>query len=270
MVKAARGENGERGQPAIDIPAPPPKPRKIRWTVMSDRGLPLGMQEDIMDVVEDIVDHVKSVDHMGHLERLSVDFTRQKNAQYKARGLSCFPGGIPFEIAYLQGTVEAFFNRLPEIGFDGVEISDDTLPTFPLTERAALIKQARDLGLEVFSGTGKKFGDGPTSAQDIIDCVKSDLDAGSTKVTVENADLLLFLKDDPGEIEKIVAGVGIDDILFEVGPNGWPDLAVFLLKELGPDINLENMEWDKMIPIESMRRGLHRQIGYTFLHDLQS
>ena len=65
-------------------------------------------------------------------------------------------------------------------------------------------------------------------------------------------------------------GQGFDDILFEVGPNGWPDLAVFLLKELGPDINLENMEWDKMIPIESMRRGLHRQIGYTFLHDLQS
>jgi len=265
MANVSRGPNGERGQPDLDTPSAPPKPRDQRWTVFSDRCLPLGLQEDVLDVVEDIVDHVKSVDHMGHMERLSVDFIRKKNSLYEARGLSRFPGGIPFEIAYQQGKVTEFFNRLPEIGFNGVEISDDTLPSFPFEERTAIIKQAREIGLEVFTETGKKFGDGPPRPEDIVDCIKNDLDAGSTKVTVENADLLIFLDEDPGAIVKIAEGAGIKDVLFEIGPGGWPQLAVFLFKELGPDINVENLEWDRVIHVESMRRGLHRQVGFSFL-----
>jgi phosphosulfolactate synthase (CoM biosynthesis protein A) len=78
--------------------------------------------------------------------------------------------------------------RLPEFGYTGVEISDDTLPTFPFETRTRTIKRAASFGLEVFSETGKKFGDGPIRPEDVIDCVKNDLDAGSTKVTVENAE----------------------------------------------------------------------------------
>jgi len=265
MVKAGRGENEEPGMPALEIPTAPGKPRETRWTVCSDRCIPLGFQEDVMDSIEDMVDHVKFVDHNGLIERLSPDFIREKNRLYAQRGLSRFPGGIPFEIAYLQCKVQEYFERLPELGFDGVEISDDTLPTFPLEERGAIIKQARDLGLEVFTETGKKFGSGPPEPQDLIDCIKNDLDAGSTKVTVENADLCMFLDHDPDAIVKIAEGGGVDNILFEIGPGKWPDLAVFLINEIGPGVNVENLEWERVIPVESMRRGLHRMIGYSFL-----
>ena len=42
------------------------------------------------------------------------------------------------------------------------------------------------------------------------------------------------------------------------------ELPVWLLKEFGPGINVENLPADRVIAFEGMRRGLHRAIGYTF------
>ena len=39
---------------------------------------------------------------------------------------------------------------------------------------------------------------------------------------------------------------------------------MWLLKDFGPDINVENPHADRIITFEGMRRGLHRSIGYTF------
>ena len=40
-----------------------PKPRNTRWTILSDRGLPIGFQEDLMDYFGDIIDKIKIADH---------------------------------------------------------------------------------------------------------------------------------------------------------------------------------------------------------------
>ena len=58
---------------------------------------------------------------------------------------------------------------------------------------------------------------------------------------------------DPGEIEKIVAAVGFEDIFFEIGPGRWPELAIFLFKELGPEVNVENLDWVQVPEVEGMR-----------------
>ncbi|MEX2451786.1 MAG: phosphosulfolactate synthase [Rhodospirillales bacterium] len=255
------------GHPFLDTPRTPPKPRKTGWTVMSDRLLPLGFQDDLMEAFEEIVDKVKFVDHAGHMNRIKPEFLKRKNALYKARNIPTFPGGIPFEVAYLRGKVEEYYERLLELGFTGVEVSDDTLPTFPFKERARLIKLGRDKGLDVFSETGKKFG-GPPDADALIETIKNDLDAGSTKVTIENAELTYFMENDPGAIKKIVDAIGFEDIFFEIGPSAWPELAVFLFRELGPEVNVENLDWDRVSSVEGMRHGLLRAVDYRFVQDL--
>ncbi len=256
------------GHPFLDTPRTPPKPRKTGWTVLSDRLLPLGFQEDLMDAYEDVVDKIKFVDHSGHMNRIKPEFLRKKLALYKARGLPTFPGGIPFEIAYLRGKVEEYYERLLDLGFTGVEMSDDTLPSFTMEERARMIKLGRDKGLEVFSECGKKFG-GVPDADELITAIKNDLEAGSTKVTIENAELTYYMNNDPGSIMKIVDAIGFEDIFFEIGPSSWPDLAAFLFKELGPEVNVENLEWERLSAVEGMRHGLNRSIDYKYLQDLK-
>ena len=257
------------GHPYLDTPRSNPKPRTTGWTVMSDRLISLGFQEDLMEAYEEIVDKVKFVDHAGHMNRLKPEFLKKKLALYKARGLPTFPGGIPFEIAYLRGKVEEYFERLIELGFTGVEMSDDTLPSFTMEERSRMIKLGLSKGLQVFSEAGKKFG-GPPDASVLIRAIKNDLDAGSTKVTIENAELTHYMENNPGEIVKIVETIGFEDIFFEIGPGGWPKLANFLFTELGPEINVENLEWDKVPTVEGMRHGLLRQADYRYLAELKA
>ena len=269
MAKKNNSGSGTAIHPFLGTPCKPPKPRNTGWTVMSDPLLPLGFQEDLMDVYDYMVDKVKFIFHAGHMNGIKPETMLKKNELYKARGMPTFPGGVPFEVAFVLGKVEEFYDRLLDVGFTGVEISDDTIPSIPLEERARLIKLGRAKGLDVFSETGKKFG-GPPITQELIDCIRSDLDAGSTKVTLENAELAYFMDHDPGEIEKIVAAVGFEDIFFEIGPGRWPELAIFLFKELGPEVNVENLDWVQVPEVEGMRFGLTRSTGFKWLHDVEA
>lgn len=251
------------------IPEPVAKPRERRWTVLSDRSVPLSFQKDNLEVIGDIVDRVKIGDHIGMLSRLPLEFYVRKNALYRKRGLGTFPGGMTFEVAYLQGKVELFFDRAGEAGFSGVEISAACLPGIAHRERAALIARARNLGLEVFTETGNKvvgdsLGHKSMRAGDMITAIRQDLDAGATKVTIENNELMQYMKGARDVLLKVVDKVGLEPLILEVGPGGWPDLPVWLLAELGPDINIENIDFERVAGFEAMRRGLHRLVDYPF------
>jgi phosphosulfolactate synthase len=253
----------------LKIPQPLAKPRQLRWTILSDRGLPLRYQEDLFDIVGNIVDRVKYNDHVGLIDRLPGKLLMRKNALYHKRGLPTFPGGVAFEIAYLQNHVEKLFERLLELGFSGVEISSDSIPAIPPAKRSALIKRARALGLEVFTEVGNKevgdqLGDRPMALKAAVDGVRRDLDAGATKVTIENHELAQYLRHDRKTLLKIVDAVGLEPLLFEIGPGGWPDIAVWLLQDLGPDVNVENIGSERVVHLEAMRRGLSRMGKFAF------
>lgn len=266
-------ESTERMQcafPFLDIPEATPKPRNSRWLIVTERGLPLRYQQDLLDLHGDLIDYVKFSEFTGMLRRCSVEQLKAKISLYKAREFPTVPGGIAFEIAYLQKQVERYFDTVKELGFNGVEVSDDSMPELSREVRTGLIRRGISMGLDVFTEVGKKYGDAPFPIKEMIDCSRADLDAGACKVTVENSELFYYCRhDNPKPVQEIVAAVGLDNLVFEVDPNGWPEVALWLLNLFGPEINVENIDYERIVTFEGMRRGLSRIGRHQFVRSLQ-
>ncbi len=250
----------------LKVPSSPEKPRELYQNIISDRGTSLGFFRDFLEGSQDIIDYVKFTDHAGLLSRFSQEFIQAKLEICKKLKIGTFPGGIPFEVAVSQGKAELYLEKLAELGFTGVEISEDVIsPPLAPEKRKALIQRGKDAGLAVFTELGKKFPDNPLDVDEAIESARRDLENGARKVTIENSDLILMKKTNPGGMKKLAESVGLKHLIFEAGPNEFPQLALWLFKTVSREINLENIAFADLIPLEAMRFGLHRSEGYTFL-----
>lgn len=259
----------------LEFPKTTAKPRGARWTILSDRGLNVVDQSHLLDMVHDIVDRMKNVDHVGLLQRHPPDRIIEKNEICRRYGIGVFPGGVPFEIAYMQGKASAFFRRLIDLGFTGVEISADCIPPIAPDTRDRLIREATDLGLEVFTEVGYKrvgdvLGNEMLEVEDTVRSISADINAGALKVTIESNELTNFMQHEQlGRLIAIVEAVGLDRLVFEIGAGGKvnAELAIWLLEKLGSDVNVENIEPDRLLHFEAMRRGLSRAGNFKFFAD---
>lgn len=260
--------------PCLEILPGIQKPRNLSFTVLSDFGaLPASYVEEMLGIIGEMVDWVKFSDHIGTMNRLGPERQKKRIAAYKNNGVPVLPGGIPFELSYLQKKTDPYFEALVGLGFDGVEISADSIPPIPQNERSALIKRARHYGLQVFTEIGEKIGNKAIDARSMIDAIKADVGAGSLKVAIENNELCNIHNggkiDRNGQkaLDAIVKAVGLEPISFEVGPKGWPDVAVWLVNTYGNEINIVNIWHDQVIAMEAMRRGISRPIGYKYFRE---
>jgi phosphosulfolactate synthase len=255
--------------PAFDFLTRPPrsgKPRKLGLTVTSDKSKSLAEAASLIETAGDIVDHMKIPDHVGVMWRQPADHIRKKNALYAKAGIETLPGGIPFEVAAVEGKVPQFMARVAELGFKGVEISEDSLDLAP-GSRLNAIRQAIANGLTVFTELGKKFPDQPLNAEEAIGTASRDIEAGTRLVVVEKSDVALVMKQGSDTLHRLVRGVGAENIIIECGPGADRfDIAKWLIREFGPDVNLENIEAEDAYIVEAMRHGLHRAVDYNYFH----
>ena len=255
----------EVGFPFLKLPERTPKPRKVGVTIMSERGMPPGYQRDFLRMAADIIDYAKFTEHQGNIDGYPRELIEEKIETYREFGIPCFLGGIPFEVALLQGKVIEFFKRLKVLGFKAVEISEDVIP-HPMTahQRITYIKEARDMDLEVFTELGRKFPDAPLIKKDVIESVREDLAAGAKKVVIERSEIVQLMKDDPLFLVDVSEEIGKEHLIFEAGPGDWVTTAAWLIRNLGSDVNLENIGDKEILDLEGMRRLLTRDIGYAF------
>lgn len=256
-------------KPAFDFLVRPPraaKPRKRGLTVVSDKAKSLAQARDCIETVSDIVDHMKIPDHVGVMWRYPEELIRSKNALYAQAGIHTLPGGIPFEVAAVQGRIPQYMQRTAELGFGGVEVSEDSVDLGP-GDRVNAIKRAIAAGLIVFTELGKKFPDRPLDAEDAIEMANRDLEAGAYLVVVEKSDVALAIKQGTDALHRLMRGVGPERLIIECGPGADRfEIAKWLLKEFGPEVNLENVDADDAYIIEAMRHGLHRATDYDYFH----
>lgn len=256
-------------QAAFDFLARPPrssKPRKLGLSVVSDKARSIAQARDIIETAGDIIDHMKLPDHVGLMWRNPPRFIREKNALYNKAGIDTLPGGIPFQVAAVQGKVPQFMERIADLGFKGVEVSEDSIALKP-DQRIASIKWARANGLTVYTELGKKFPEHPLDADEAIEMASRDLEAGVYLVVVEKSDVALAIKEGSDTLHRLMRGVGPEHLIIECGPG--EDrfrIAKWLIGEFGPDVNLENIESEDAFIIEAMRHGLHRQVDYDYFH----
>ena len=255
--------------PACDFLAPPARSRKPRQrglTVVSDKARSIADSRSFIETVGDVIDHVKMPDHVGIMWRYSPDWIRQKNAVYASAGIDTLPGGIPYEVAAVQGKVPLFMQRIAELGFRGVEVSGDSID-LRAQDRSAAIACGIDAGLKVFTELGKKFPDKPLDAAEAIAMAQHDLEAGAYLVVVEKSDVELVIADRSDTLHRMMEAIGRDKLIIECGPGANRfEIARWLIAEFGPDVNLENVDIEDAYLVEAMRYGLNRAVDYNYFH----
>ena len=254
----------------LRVPRRVSKPRETGLTLVDDRCLPTSFMEEFLELNADIIDYIKIIDHAGMFTRYKPGWMKKRLKMYDGYHIRSLPSGLSFEVAYSQGRAYEFFDKVRELGFSTVEISDDVIPGIPDKEREKLIAYARNAGLEVLTEIGRKFPDQPFDLARSVETIERDLAMGVRKVTIEKGEIAISKDAGSRLIHQIVERVGIKNVFLEPGPGGWPELHKWVLDDFGSDVNLGNIELDELLRVEAMRRGLDRLVEFSFLSGCDS
>ena len=89
-------------------------------------------------------------------------------------------------------------------------------------------------------------------------------------VVVEKSDVALCIKNKSDALHRMVEGIGKDKIIIECGPGSDKfEIAKWLMREFGADVNLENIDADDAPIIEAMRHGMNRAVDYSYFHQFK-
>jgi phosphosulfolactate synthase len=236
----------------LDLPERTDKPRRSGITHVLDRGLsPLAL-ESLLITAGQHIDLIKLGWGTAYVSGAVTD----KVAICREAGVALCPGGTLLEIAVAQGREDAYVAWLRESGIDHVEVSNGSLP-MTRARKAELISQLAG-EFTVIAEVGRKSGPDPV-ADDWCEEMLSDLAAGASLVIAEGREsgtVGLFHHDGAvhGElVDAILHAVGQETVIFEA-----PQRAqqAWLLRRVGPNVNLGNIATDDVIALETLRRGL--------------
>lgn len=224
-----------------------------------DKGLGLETAESLMNISGEYVDYLKfgwgtSIVHEQEIIKAKVEM-------YKAHDITPYTGGTLFELAYMNGKLEEFFQEAHELGFPAIEISDGSI-SIPHDKKVECIRLAKENGFEVLSEVGKKDPnlDKELTLDERIQYMQEELDAGSSLIIVEaregGKNIGIFDKSGNAkedEIDYILDNFDGSKLLWEA-PN--KDQQVFFILKLGNTVNLGNVSSDDITSLETLRRGL--------------
>lgn len=239
-----------------------PRPRGI--TMVIDDGLGINQAQDLVAVGGPYIDLVKL--GWGTSCFFPEELLREKIALYRDADCLVCPGGTLLEAAHDRGEIPAFFEAAARYGFNAIEVSNGIDTGIDAQVKRDLIKRSVDLGFRTLSEVGRKLPeeDRPLSSEDRIAEVQRDLEAGAFKVIMEaresgtvgifaangtvKSDLAydLFLHLDP------------EDIIWEAPRK---EQQVWLIRQLGEEVNIGNVAPGGLISLETLRHGLR---GDTF------
>lgn len=187
--------------------------------------------------------------------------TRRKVAAARAHHVHACTGGGPFEVAVVQGQLEAYLDLCADIGVSRIECGEGFTE---LTRKPReIMRLAQERGLEVQYEMGKKH-EGPFNQESLEDTIARGhawLDAGAVELVVEAresaAGVGLFAADGTLNVafaDRFANEFGFDVAMFEA-PNKPSQFA--LLEHFGNRVRLSNVRLEELLRVEIYRRGLH-------------
>jgi phosphosulfolactate synthase len=255
--------------PMLKVMQIPPKPRNRAMLLMSEVGIPLREAEDICEIAAPIIDYAKITDHAGMAYRLSADWLKKKIHLYNSHGIAVVPGGIPFQLAVIQNNVMDYLKRVRDLGFAGVEMSEDVIEPLETGHREELIAQAIEMGLKVMTEMGRKNLDKKFDVDAIIEQILRDIKLGVSKIYIESSEIQALYEADPTALNRIV-GLGKNEyLLFELGLIQPQEKAAWLVARYGPDINFASVSPYDVVVVDAIRRGMHRKASFSYMTNAQ-
>jgi phosphosulfolactate synthase len=241
------------GADFLDLPARSGKPRSAGLTHVLDKGLPVLDLKSLVGAVAAHVDLWKLGWGTAYLDPSVED----KIALLREQGISACPGGTLLELAWLQGKQEAFLEWAAGCGFGCVEVSNGTVE-MDRADKSALISAAAGR-FTVLGEVGSKDPAVPVSPDDWIEQAGADLAAGARWVVTEGREggsVGLYRPDGSVReqlVEQLVAAIDPDRLIFEAPRR---EQQAWLIRRLGPDVNLGNIATTEILGLETLRLGL--------------
>lgn len=240
------------------VPARDAKPRTRGLSMMIDWGLGIERQKDTVLSAGHLIDFAKIA--TGIARFMPEDVLEAKLRHYADNGISTSPGGLFAEAALGTGEYSEFLTEAVRLGFSGVEVSDNLIELAP-DAKAHAIELAASKGLTVFGEVGKK--DAITDDDDFIADINNCLNAGSDYVFLEAAELFVEGTVREDLIKRINRECETEKLIYELPVELLPDVTrtqkhhvcVDLVREMGTNVNLANIEWDELYQTEIARCG---------------
>lgn len=234
------------------------KPRTSGLTMVIDKGIGLHAFADLLTITGDYIDIVKF--GFGTSALYPPKALAEKIGMAQKAGVAVIPGGTLLETAVQRGAVPAFFRQALAFGFDGIEVSDGTI-ALGRRQRDDLIREGISFGFRVFTEYGKKAFGSRIEADEFIATAERDLAAGAELVTVEGREsgVGVGLFDERGNcrLDELAALARIiprmERVMWEAPKK---EQQVELIRAIGPDVNLGNVQVGDVMALEAMRRGL--------------
>ena len=237
----------------LDIDERPSKPREEGITHVLDSGIGTDRVDDLLSLFGEYVDIVKFGWGTGYI----TDKLVEKIDLYRSHNVDVYFGGTLFELSVLKDSLDGFVSSMKDLGVEHVEVSTGILSIDHDRKCNFIEKLSEDF--KVFSEIGRKDPDNVMPPQEWISQSKKELDAGAWKIITEgraSGKTGIYRRDGEvrfGLVDEILDSVDGSDLLFEA-PN--KEQQLWFIEEVGPSVNLGNVEMDEVLALETLRLGL--------------
>ncbi len=244
------------------------KPRDSGLTSIIDTGWGVDFLDDHLRTSAAHVDVAK----LGFGTSLITENLVDKIAMYQRHDIEVCFGGTLFELFYLHGRVDEYRSMLRDLNVGTVEISDGTAE-IPSEDKLRMIS---DFASEftVLSEVGRKDAAVVVAPAKWVKSIEQEFEAGASRVILEGRESgTSGLYRTSGEMrtglveEVLDAGFDVDLLVFEAPRK---EHQTYLIRLLGPNVNLANIAVTDVLPCESLRRGLRGDTLLDFHADLPS
>ena len=246
-----------------DIPERTKKPRENGLTMVMDRGLSINDTKNFIDMSLPHTDIVK----LGFGTSAVSPHVRAKIDLYKEAGLMVYLGGTLFEAFIARNMFKEYKELLKKWDLDMCEVSDGSIE-ISHEKKCNYIKELSK-ELKVVSEVGSKDVNKLIPPYKWIKLMEKELEAGTWKVIAEareggNVGIYNRGGDVRSDlIDEILTKIPNEKIVWEAPRKSQ---QVWFIKLLGPNVNLGNIAWDEVIPLETLRIGLRGDTFFDYLN----
>ncbi len=227
---------------------------------------------------QELVDRVKLLDTLWHHD---INIVENAIRDYRNMNIDVAMGGTQFEIAKAQGKMKEYFELLKKIGINEVEVENHASGA-TIEEVNDEIKMAKDAGFIVVGELGKKWAwqDPTRKSRDLIytdivvDQTNSMLEAGADYIYWEGMVVRNLIgtqlenKEGQQQFLNVIEQVNSDKMIFEIwdgrGMSNHPIIS-WLVKELGPNVNLANIFPNDVKWVEWIRHGIIYEMDHPYM-----
>ena len=238
------------------------KPRQNGLTMMMDKGLSVRQVKDFIETAGKLTDMVK----FGFGTSMISSNLDEKIKLYQDANIDVYLGGTLFEAFIARNKFDDYQRMLDKYNINTVEVSDGSIE-ISHSEKCKYISELNK-NFKVLSEVGSKDANKLIPPYKWIELMQRELDAGSWKVIAkarEGGNVGIYRGS--GEvrsdlIEEILTKIDNDKIIWE---SPQKTQQVWFIKLMGSNVNLGNIAYNEVIPLECLRLGLR---GDTFFDHL--